>query len=241
MSDNQRADPEASRPVMPPEYGILGSSEGRGLLPWTWAVERLTQSRGYWLATTRPAGRPHMAVVWGIWLRDHFYFFTGATSRKARNLAANPSCVVCPEQTDEAVIVEGVAEVVTDPPLLRTFAEAYAAKYQEEVETAKFVTYGVRPVIAFGAISLARQRDPLAIPRCLSRSSPTTNANSHHRCCCEWSSTSQRLNEGMRETLTRCGLPEHHISDNGEWFEVRDRFAATLQQVLDAMGSQDGG
>jgi PPOX class probable F420-dependent enzyme len=155
MSDNQHDDPEASRPVMPPEYGMLGATEGRGLLPWTWAAERLTQSRGYWLATAWPDGRPHMAVVWGIWLHDHFYFFTGATSRKARNLAANPRCVVCPEQTDEAVIVEGVAEVVTDPTVLRTFVEAYAAKYQEEVDTAAFITYGVRPVMAFGAISEA--------------------------------------------------------------------------------------
>ena len=28
MSDNQHDDPEASRPVMPPEYGMLGATEG---------------------------------------------------------------------------------------------------------------------------------------------------------------------------------------------------------------------
>ena len=100
---------------MPPEYGILGPKQGKGLLPWNWATGRLAQSRGYWLATTRPDGRPHMAVVWGVWLHGRFYFFTGTDSRKARNLAANPRCVVCPEDTDEAVIVEGVAEEVRDP------------------------------------------------------------------------------------------------------------------------------
>jgi len=35
-----------------PGYGTLEPEEGTGLLPWSWAVERLTSSRNYWLATT---------------------------------------------------------------------------------------------------------------------------------------------------------------------------------------------
>lgn len=64
MSDAKYPEPEISRPALPPEYGIQGPAEGKGLLPWNWAVERLTQARGYWLATTRPDGRPHLAVIW---------------------------------------------------------------------------------------------------------------------------------------------------------------------------------
>ena len=153
MADDKRAEPEASRPSMPPEYGMLGPKQGKGLLPWSWATDRLARSRGYWLATTRPDGRPHMAVVWGVWLHGRFYFFTSTDSRKARNLAANPRCVVCPEDTDEAVIVEGVAEEVKDPAVLRQFRDAYEAKYHEEVDTGRFTLYGVRPRVAFGSIA----------------------------------------------------------------------------------------
>ena len=53
--------------------------------------------------------RPHTMVVWGIWLDNAYYFSTGSTTRKAKNLAANPNCVVCNENVEEAVIVEGQA------------------------------------------------------------------------------------------------------------------------------------
>jgi hypothetical protein len=45
--------PKASRPYMP-GYGILDANDG--LLPWEWAVERLTNSRNYWIATTSADG-----------------------------------------------------------------------------------------------------------------------------------------------------------------------------------------
>jgi hypothetical protein len=56
--------PKASRPYMP-GYGILDAKSGSGLLPWSVAVERLTEARNYWIATTRPDGRPHAMPVWG--------------------------------------------------------------------------------------------------------------------------------------------------------------------------------
>ena len=42
-------EPKAERPHMP-AYGILQATEGTGLLPWTWTVERLPRSHDYWLA-----------------------------------------------------------------------------------------------------------------------------------------------------------------------------------------------
>ena len=45
-------EPHASRPHMP-GYGTQGPTEGTGLLPWSWATERLTRSHDYWVATTR--------------------------------------------------------------------------------------------------------------------------------------------------------------------------------------------
>jgi nitroimidazol reductase NimA-like FMN-containing flavoprotein (pyridoxamine 5'-phosphate oxidase superfamily) len=145
--------PQASRPYMP-GYGILDADAGRGLLPWSWATERLAKSHNYWVVTTRPDGRPHVMPVWGVWLGGAesggaFYFSTGANTRKAQNLAANPSCVVCAERADEAIIVEGVAEPVDDPSVYARFADAYKAKYDWPVEQATSPAYAVRPRVAF--------------------------------------------------------------------------------------------
>jgi general stress protein 26 len=120
-------------------------------------VERLAMARSYWLATTRPDGRPHVAVVWGVWLSNRYYFTTSVASRKGRNLAANPHCVVCPEDTAEAVILEGIAEAVTDRASLERFSAAYAAKYAEEIDTDLFQVYRVQPVVAFATLSDAER------------------------------------------------------------------------------------
>src|SRR5213078_895996 len=74
--------PRASRPHMH-GYGILDADSGKGLLPWTWATERLAKARNYWVSTSRPDGNPHLMPVWGIWLDDAFCFSTGTKSRKA--------------------------------------------------------------------------------------------------------------------------------------------------------------
>src|SRR6266576_6314886 len=100
-------EPETTRPTVP---GYEFSAKNKGLLPCTWAVERLKKSRQYWIATTRPDGAPHLMVIWGLWLDDSFWFSTGATSRKARNLAETPKCVIGTDKAAEAAILEGSVE-----------------------------------------------------------------------------------------------------------------------------------
>src|SRR5262249_47533941 len=99
--------PPATRPTMPGHGGPAGKA---GLLPWTWAADRLRTSRQYWIATTRPDGAPHVMVIWGVWFDGAFWFSTGAKSRKARNLTANPRCVICTDDAAKAVILEGSVE-----------------------------------------------------------------------------------------------------------------------------------
>jgi hypothetical protein len=96
--------------------------------------------------------------VWGVWLAGAFYFSTGGESRKARNLTVNPSCVVSAEVANDAtindaIIVEGIAEAVTDPALRRQFADVYGAKYQWEMEGFAEPIYAVRPAVAFAFTS----------------------------------------------------------------------------------------
>jgi hypothetical protein len=148
---DERKPPRAGRPNMP-GYGIVAENEGEGLLPWSWAAERLAAARNYFLSTTRPDGRPHVMVVWGLWLDDAFWFSTGRQSRKAQNLAARPDCVVCPEGAEEAVIVEGVATELTDAAALAAFARAYLPKYGYDVTGGTDPIYLVRPRTVFAQI-----------------------------------------------------------------------------------------
>jgi general stress protein 26 len=67
--------------------------------------------------------------VWGIWLDGAFWFSTGARSRKARNLAAEPRCVVAPQDAAESVVLEGTAERVGDPERIARAQAAYSGKY----------------------------------------------------------------------------------------------------------------
>ena len=146
-------EPKASRPHMP-GYGIPTAQGGRGLLPWSWAVERLSAARNYWIGTTCPDGRPHAMPVWGVWLEGRLLFSTGSRSRKARNLAADPRCVVHPDSDERTVILEGVAEKTTDPALLKQFKEAYGKKYQWNMDDFAEPVYAVRPRVAFGFIGI---------------------------------------------------------------------------------------
>jgi hypothetical protein len=120
---------EQSRPEMPDGYGLLDPTDGAGLLSWSEIEARLIRARNYWIATTRPDGRPHCAPVWGIWMNGAFYFGTDGASRKGRNLRANPHAVVHLESGDEAVIVEGIVEQVRNPDVMTQVSTRYAAKY----------------------------------------------------------------------------------------------------------------
>ena len=115
-----------------PGYGTLPADEGTGILPWSWAVERLNRSHDFWLATTWPDGRPHVMPVWGVWLDGAVWFSSSLGSRKARNLAADDRCVLTTDNALEPVIVEGRAELVTELSMIRRFTAAVNAKYKTD-------------------------------------------------------------------------------------------------------------
>ncbi len=145
--------PKASRPQMP-GYGLPENK--KGLLPWKWADQRLSKSHNYWITTVKPDGSPHTMVVWGLWMNGAFLFSTGRKSRKARNLATNPRCVVGTEHAQEAVIVEGIAEIAP-VPARREFLKKYKPKYdfdmsemEQDILSMKEPVFAVRPTVAFG-------------------------------------------------------------------------------------------
>lgn len=145
--------PQAGRPFMP-GYGILPADQGTGLLPWSWAERRLTDSHDYWVSSVRPDGRPHAMPVWGVWLDDALWFSSSRQSRKYRNLAARPDCVLTTENPRRPVVLDGRAAVRTEPAAIRAFLDALNAKYETSyppdfLNPEVNATFRVQPVTVF--------------------------------------------------------------------------------------------
>jgi hypothetical protein len=139
--------PKSSRPVMPAVYGVPTTMEGS--LPWKWACDRLTDSHNYLITTVRPDSRPHTMVMHGIWLENAYYFSTGSTTRKYRNLAANPNCIVCSENVEEAVIVEGQARQLAVPEIPEPAFGLYQKKYGWKLDPEMGPVFKVTPRVVF--------------------------------------------------------------------------------------------
>jgi hypothetical protein len=158
MPTKKTTAPKTSR-IHAPGYGFPESK--KGLLPWSWAEQRLKKSHNYWITTVKPDASPqdvspHTMVVWGLWQGGRLLFSTGSKSRKARNLAQNSNCIICTEHAHEAVIVEGVAEIA-NLAARRKLIPAYERKYKfslatmkDDILSMKEPVYSVRPLVVFG-------------------------------------------------------------------------------------------
>jgi len=144
--------------------------------PWREARERLENpepGRTYWLATVCPDGGPHVMPLLGLWLDDAFYFITGETTRKGKNLAGDPRCVITASSTTLPaldLILEGEARRVADEAKLQGVAEAYGSRMGWPLEVRDdvvvgpnaptagpppYAVYELRPTTVFGLPGIA--------------------------------------------------------------------------------------
>jgi len=96
-------------------------------IPWARPRDVLVDSGPgvVFVGTVRPDGRPHAASVGAAWYDGDLYFQTGPTTRKARNIAANPACTISVRLAGIDVVFEGDAARVTDTPTLEAVAAIY--------------------------------------------------------------------------------------------------------------------
>ena len=100
-------------------------------IPWSNALEALESgeqsnpNETWFLATTRPDGRPHLAGVGGLWDQGTVYFVSGAGTRKSRNLAQNPDCAISVSLKGIDLVFEGTPQQVTDDATLQRIAKRY--------------------------------------------------------------------------------------------------------------------
>lgn len=125
------AGPFRDRPEMPEGYGVPESDDG--LLAWSDVEARLVAAPQYWMATTRPDGRPHVVPRWGVWVDGRLWYDGAPTTVHVRNLARAPACTLHLEDGWQAVIVDGASHPATPPglDLGARLAAAFADKYAD--------------------------------------------------------------------------------------------------------------
>lgn len=122
--------PTAEYVHFPSEYGDPSGSE---LRPWSEIEEELRAASNYWIATIGPGGEPHVRPVDGVWVDGALCFGGSPKTRWVRNLRADPRISVNVGSESEAIILEGVAEEISDTadPLARRSTDASFRKYPQ--------------------------------------------------------------------------------------------------------------
>lgn len=88
-----------------------------------------------WLSTINPDGSPHVTGLGALWVDATFWFETGERTRKARNLARDPRCVLSVATDDFDLVVEAAAHRVSDPATVaRMAAQWNSAGWPAEVD-----------------------------------------------------------------------------------------------------------
>ena len=80
-----------------------------------------------WLATVNADGSPHVTGIGALWVSGVFYFETGETSRKGRNLARDPRCSLSVATDEFDLVIDGEATLVDDPEVVADLAGRWAA------------------------------------------------------------------------------------------------------------------
>jgi hypothetical protein len=78
-----------------------------------------------WLTTINPDGSPHVTPVGVASWQGTWYFTSGPSTRKSRNLARDPRCVASVATHPFDIVIEGTAHRVTDVVELGSVAEAF--------------------------------------------------------------------------------------------------------------------
>jgi general stress protein 26 len=158
-----------------PELDARFSDPGVNPTPWEVSRQAIDDAELFWIATVRANGRPHVAPLPAVWDDEALYFCTGPDEQKGVNLARNQHCTLTTGnnawKSGLDVVVEGIAERVTDDARLRQLADRWASKYhgdwQYDVGDGVFhhgagtaFVFEVRPtkVIAFSKGEFAQTR-----------------------------------------------------------------------------------
>jgi Pyridoxamine 5'-phosphate oxidase len=78
-----------------------------------------------WLTTINPDGSPHVTALGVASVSGRWYFTSGPATRKSHNLARDPRCTVSVATEPFDLVIEGVAQRITEASELSSVTEAY--------------------------------------------------------------------------------------------------------------------
>jgi hypothetical protein len=100
-------EPKIEQMILPSGYG-----EPKKILKWADVRRDLEDAASYWVASTRPDGRPHVVPRDGLWLDDTWYYGGSPDTVHNRNLQHNRSLTMHIGDGMKAIIVEGDADFI---------------------------------------------------------------------------------------------------------------------------------
>jgi hypothetical protein len=101
-------------------------------LPWSRARDHLASQPAqpattFFLATAGAGGSPNVAGIGIHWYDGDLFFTCGPGTRKARNLASDPACVIAVALGGIDLVLEGEAIQVHEPDLVETVIAIFRA------------------------------------------------------------------------------------------------------------------
>ena len=81
-----------------------------------------------WLTTINADASPHVTGIGALWADGSFWFETGERTRKGKNLARDPRCVLSVATHDFDLVVEGTASKISDPQIVAAMVARWAAE-----------------------------------------------------------------------------------------------------------------
>ena len=123
-------DPKAEQLYLPKDYGTPKKK-----LDWAGVRRDLEEAPVYWVASTRPDGRPHVVPRDGVWLDDAWYYGGSPKTIHNKNIEHNPAVTMHIGDGMKAIIVEGESHFAKPP---RETAERLVA-----ISNVKYAHYGM--------------------------------------------------------------------------------------------------
>ncbi|MCK8679104.1 pyridoxamine 5'-phosphate oxidase family protein [Streptomyces lichenis] len=129
-------------------------AEGVTATDWAEAQRRMRAAEVFWITTVRPDGRLHVTPLIAAWHDGALHFSTGPGEQKAKNLAGNAHCVLTTGQSALSgsldIVVEGLAERVTDPARQDEVIDAFEEQYGDHITSPDGTFHGFGDSIRTG-------------------------------------------------------------------------------------------
>ncbi|MER5294719.1 pyridoxamine 5'-phosphate oxidase family protein [Streptomyces pharetrae] len=110
-------------------------------------LARLEREEDVWAATAAADGTPWLVALWFLWDGEAVWLATRTTSPTGRNLRDGRRVRLALGDTQDVVLIDGEAEVLTREEVPAATARAYIAKYGWDpgADSPSYAWFRVRP------------------------------------------------------------------------------------------------